>query len=88
MWSYRARKKYDEWSEDFGDEEDPGAVSGVIVGEMWSMASPRSHTALAIAVASQKFPRSPDAENSEDADGQIGHADFVFVRACRPAYRG
>ena len=53
----QSEKKYDEWSEGFGDEEDAGVVSGVIVGEMWSMASPRSHTALAIAVASQKFPR-------------------------------
>ena len=54
----QSEKKYDELSEDFGDEEDAGVVSGVIVGEMWPMASPRSHTALAIEVASQKFPRS------------------------------
>src|ERR1700723_2893837 len=29
----QSEKKYDEWSEGFGDEEDAGVVSGVIVGE-------------------------------------------------------
>jgi hypothetical protein len=92
LWSYRARKKYDEWSEDFGDEEDPGVVSGVIVGEsnLADVADGVSEEPYRVGDCGgkPKVSTEPDAENSEDADGQIGHADFVFVRACRPAYRG
>ena len=30
----------------------------------------------------------PETENSEDTDGEIGHADLVFIGAGRPADGG
>ena len=30
----------------------------------------------------------PDAEDSEESDGEIGHANLVFVGPCQPGYGG
>jgi hypothetical protein len=74
------------WGDDFENEKDAGVVCGMIVVE--------SHLAdVADGISEEPYrvgdcgcepevSANREAQDSEDAYGEIGHADFVFEWAC------
>jgi hypothetical protein len=79
----------DQWGDDLGDEEDTGVIGGVIAVEddLADVAYGISEEPYGVGDGGgqPEVSTEPETENSEDPDGEIGHADFIFVRAGRPA---
>ncbi len=85
-------EEYQERGEDFDDEKDAGVVCGVIVVEdkLAEVADGVTQQPYCVGYGGRQpeVTANPETENSEHSDGEIGHADFVFVWACRPTDGG
>src|SRR5271170_3746980 len=78
--------------DDFDDEEDAGVIWCVIVVEphLVDVADSISEEPDAVGDygCQPEVSANPETQNSEDTDGEIGHADLVFVGAGGPTDGG